>query len=257
MAPEERKLVTELFDRLTTLEDAARDPEAEGLIRDGLRQAPNAPYTLVQTVLVQDEALKRANARIRELEEELGGAPEPAQARPAGFLDNVRGALFGASEPQRGTARPGSVPSVRPRETAAAAPAYPPDAQPMAGPYGQGGSFLGTAAATAAGMIGSSLLLGGIRSMMGGGGHGSAHAAASNPSVGSQHDLTTPWSNTQGGDLAREAGIDHIGHSPPQDDAGGDRQGFFDNSADNADDMDDMDADDFDDDGDFGGDDNN
>jgi Uncharacterized protein conserved in bacteria (DUF2076) len=68
MTPEERNLVIELFDRLATLEDAQRDPEAERLIRDGLRQAPNAPYALVQTVLVQDEALKRADARIRELE---------------------------------------------------------------------------------------------------------------------------------------------------------------------------------------------
>ena len=43
MTPEERNLVIELFDRLATLEDAQRDPEAERLIRDGLRQAPNAP----------------------------------------------------------------------------------------------------------------------------------------------------------------------------------------------------------------------
>ena len=55
MTPEERNLVIELFDRLATLEDAQRDPEAERLIRDGLRQAPNASYALVQTVLVQDE----------------------------------------------------------------------------------------------------------------------------------------------------------------------------------------------------------
>ncbi len=68
MTPEERKLVTDLFDRLATLEDAQRDPEAERAIRDGLRQAPNAVYALVQTALVQDEALKRADARIRELE---------------------------------------------------------------------------------------------------------------------------------------------------------------------------------------------
>jgi hypothetical protein len=74
MTPEERNLVIELFDRLaTTLEDAQRDPEAERLIRDGLRQTPTAPYALVQTVLVQDEALKRADARIRELESASGG----------------------------------------------------------------------------------------------------------------------------------------------------------------------------------------
>src|SRR5918999_1056418 len=86
MTPEERNLVTALFDRLATLEDAQRDPEAERIIRDGLRQAPNAPYALVQTVLVQDEALKRADARIRELE---GGAGE-ATARDTSFLGGMR-----------------------------------------------------------------------------------------------------------------------------------------------------------------------
>src|SRR5213596_1657864 len=100
MTPEERNLVIQLFDRLTTLEDAARDSEAERLIKDGLRQAPNAPYALVQTVLVQDEALRRADARIRELESQ-GTAP----ASDSGFLGSMRESLFGRSEPR------GSVPT--------------------------------------------------------------------------------------------------------------------------------------------------
>src|SRR5262247_3182058 len=111
MTPEERNLVIELFDRLATLEDAQRDPEAERLISDGLRQAPNAPYALVQTVLVQDEALKRADAHIRQLEQELGIGQEPKQQ--GGFLDNVRGALFGG---RREEPRQGSVPSVGPSD---------------------------------------------------------------------------------------------------------------------------------------------
>ena len=102
MTPEERKLVVELFDRLATLEDAQRDPDAERLIKDGMRQAPNAPYALVQTVLVQDEALKRANARLRALES--GNETPP---RDASFLGGMRDTLFGARESR------GSVPSVR------------------------------------------------------------------------------------------------------------------------------------------------
>ena len=54
MTPQERALVTELFDRLATLEKTPRDPEAERLIADGLSRAPNATYALVQTVLLQD-----------------------------------------------------------------------------------------------------------------------------------------------------------------------------------------------------------
>src|SRR2546422_7333983 len=163
MTPEERNLVIELFDRLATLEDAQRDPEAERLIRDGLRQAPNAPYALVQTVLVQDEALKRADARIRELEGAVATDTEP---RDTTFLGGMRDNLFGEREGR------GSVPSVRSAEPAstsapvspawhtgtqapmpaatqapmAAATQAPMAGAPAAGPRAPGGSFLRTAA---------------------------------------------------------------------------------------------------------------
>ncbi|HEY0236212.1 MAG TPA: DUF2076 domain-containing protein, partial [Afipia sp.] len=57
MNPQERQMVDELFDRLAKLETAPRDTDAESAIMAGLRRAPNAVYALVQTVLVQDEAL--------------------------------------------------------------------------------------------------------------------------------------------------------------------------------------------------------
>ena len=60
MTPQEQELVEELFDRLAKLENSPRDPTAERVIADGLRHAPQATYALVQTALVQDEALKRA-----------------------------------------------------------------------------------------------------------------------------------------------------------------------------------------------------
>src|SRR5690242_8103253 len=99
MTPQERQLVDELFDRLAQLEDAPRDSDAERAIADGLRRAPHASYALVQTVLVQDEALKRANARIQELE---GGGQQPEE-HSRGFLDNMRDALFGREEPRQGS----------------------------------------------------------------------------------------------------------------------------------------------------------
>src|SRR6202034_3653440 len=71
--PQERQLIAELFDRLAALESTPRDPDAERAIAEGLARAPHATYPLVQTVLVQDEALKRANARIAELEGQLEG----------------------------------------------------------------------------------------------------------------------------------------------------------------------------------------
>ena len=83
MAPQEQDLVNELFDRLAKLEGNPRDPSADRLIADGLRRAPHAVYALVQTTLVQDEALKRANARIEELQAQTGGESQPR----GGFLD--------------------------------------------------------------------------------------------------------------------------------------------------------------------------
>jgi uncharacterized protein len=151
MTPQESELVNELFNRLAQLETAQRDPGAERLIADGLRRAPHAVYALVQTVLLQDEALKRANARIEELQAQTSAAPEPEQP-PTSFLDSMREALGGR-------APHGSVPSVR-----TAGSQQP---QPGAPGFGSGGSFLGTAASTAAGVIGGSLLLDGIRSMFG------------------------------------------------------------------------------------------
>jgi hypothetical protein len=104
MTPQERQLVDELFDRMAQLENAPREPEAERLIADGARRSPNSLYALVQTVLVQDKALKRANARIEELQAQLGAGEEPE--RQGGFLDSMRDAL-GLGEPR------GSVPRVR------------------------------------------------------------------------------------------------------------------------------------------------
>jgi uncharacterized protein len=236
MTPEERNLVIELFDRLATLEDAQRDPEAERLIRDGLRQAPNAPYALVQTVLVQDEALKRADARIRELE---GATPAETPQRDTSFLGGVRDRVFG-----KGEAR-GSVPSVRPAESMSPAwhtgtPQPPQPPQPMpTGPAGAptapGGSFLGTAAAAAAGVIGGSLLLSGIRSMMG---HPQGAHAAFDPAAGASGS-----SPSGGGELSREAGLQDIGRGPSsgEDSAGRSYGALDDQGSDEQDDQDEQD----------------
>jgi hypothetical protein len=249
MTPQELELVNGLFDRLAAIENSPRDPDAESAIIEGLRRAPNAAYALVQTALVQDEALKRADVRIQELEAALAGGG--AAAQPTGFLDGMREALLGRREPPRG-----SVPPVRPG-AAAAAPAYAP---PQA-PYPAGGSFLGNAASAAAGVIGGALLLDGIRSMMGHGHHG---AYMADPAFGAGREHPSPW-DSGGGDLARQAGIDdvasaaHRGRGAEQsysDDGGsGDPQSFFDDAGSDDDasyDQADQDVADFDG-GDFGG----
>jgi uncharacterized protein len=263
MTPQERQLVDDLFDRLSQVENAPRDPDAGAAITQGLRKAPNAIYALVQTVLLQDEALKRANSRIQELEQ----AHAPGQSQSGGgFLDSMRDTIFGQGQSH------GSVPNVPPPvpnrpvwnsgqvlqqsqgpggydQGPHGQPPYgggqPSYGQPYGGPQspfgGGGGSFLGTAAAAAAGMVGGSLLLNGIRSMMGGG-----HHQAFGDTNMAQDRAASPWSDQSNSSLAHDAGIDDIaagrGHA---DDSK--RAGLFDQASNDGDDRDDMDmdADDF------------
>jgi len=257
MTPQERQLIDDLFDRLAKLESARRDPEAMSAIMQGLRGAPNAVYALVQTALVQDEALKRADQRIQELEAVAGQQPQSG-----GFLDSMRDAIFGQNQ-QHGQSQ-GSVPNVRAPDMAGGRPAWntgqvlqqnqapgsynqPGYAQPQ--PYGMqqqpafgggGGSFLGTAAAAAAGVVGGSILANSIRSMMGGGGNHQAFGDTGSHSGGVED--RRPWGDQSGGDLAREAGINDIGSSSRRadnnDNDSGSRQGFFDQSPHDDDDMD-------------------
>jgi len=243
----------------------------------------------VQTVLLQDEALKRANSRIQELEQ----AHAPEQSQSGGFLDSMRDTIFGQKQSQ------GSVPNVPPP-----APSRPVwnsgqvlqqsqgpgsydqghyDQGPYGqGPYGQGsygqgsygqgygggqpyggpqspfggggGSFLGTAAAAAAGMVGGSLLLNGIRGMMGGG-----HHQAFGDSAGLGDRAASPWSDQSGSSLARDAGINDIGagrdHAQDRADDGH-RTGLLDQASNDDDDRNDtdQDSDDFDGDDDGGSD---
>jgi uncharacterized protein len=259
MTPQERQLVDDLFDRLSKVENAPRDPNAVAAIEQGLRRAPNALYALVQTVLLQDEAIKRANSRIQELE--AANAGQQSQSG-GGFLDSMRETLLGQSQPRS------SVPNVRPPE----APSHPvwnsgqvlqqgqppgqygqqysqpygqsPYGQPYGtSPMGGGGSFLGTAAAAAAGMVGGSLLLGSIRSMMGG-----SHYGYGDPSgLGGGFESHNPWSDQSGSELSREAGIDDIGSSGHRADDNS-RAGLFDSASNDYDsDQDDtgLDSDDF------------
>jgi uncharacterized protein len=282
MIPQERQLVDDLFDRLSKVESAPRDPDAASAIAQGLRVAPNAVYALVQTVLVQDEALKRANSRIQELE--AGSAP--AQNQSGGFLDSMRDTILGQGQPH------GSVPNVRPPEIpnrptwnsgqvlqqAQGSGQYHQDQQepyqqeqyrqepyrqeqyrqdqyrqepygaPQAPMGGGGGSFLGTAAAAAAGAVGGSLLLGSIRSMMG----GSHHSFGDTAGIGNKVATQNPWSDQSGSGMARDAGINDIGSSAHRADDSS-RSGLLDTAS--KDDTHDVDHDDMDlDSDDFGGD---
>ena len=154
MQAQERELIAGLFDRLRPFESQPRDPEAEALIRESVARQPASPYLLVQTVLVQEQALKAAQERIAELEAE-GRAP----SAPSG-LPRQR-----AARSDRGAA------PAQPAAACVRAVSHARDALAAAGgavaAAWRGGGFLRSALATAAGVAGGALLFEGIRNMMG------------------------------------------------------------------------------------------
>lgn len=177
MSPEERQLLTGLFDRIRGAATAPRDQEAEALIQDATKAQPYAPYFLAQTVLVQDQALRAANDRLQELEGKVkdleGRAP-----RSGGFLSGL-GSLFGGSP----SAPPPRAPAPPPPAGRWNQPPPPPQGgwqqppqgygQPTSGPWGgqgasPGGGFLTGALGTAAGVAGGVLLADSIRGLFAG-----------------------------------------------------------------------------------------
>ena len=213
MTPQERKLVDDLFERLATLERNPREPDADEAIRAGLRKAPNATYALVQTVLLQEEALRQANERIAELQ-----SADAPQQESGGFLDSMRDAVFGGgntrgSVPPVGGGRPMGVPPGFQRAgdpyQAQGGPS-PQAPEPARG--GAGGSFLGTAAAAAAGVIGGTMLMNSLKGSFGGD-QAKAQGLGDLSGKDASSASANPWGDAASGDgnLAQQAGLDSVG----------------------------------------------
>lgn len=177
MSPEERQLLTGLFDRIRGAASTPRDQEAEGLIQDATKAQPYAPYFLAQTVLVQDQALRAANDRLQELEGKVKEFESQAASgpRPGGFLSGL-GTLFGASG-SSAALRPAPPPGGRwnlPQQQGGwqqSPQGYAGGGAP--GPWGgqggnPGGGFLTGALGTAAGVAGGVLLADSIRGLFAG-----------------------------------------------------------------------------------------
>jgi hypothetical protein len=190
MSPEERQLLTGLFDRIRGAASTPRDPEAEALISGNVQNMPYAPYLLAQAVIVQDQALQAANTKIQELEARLQEAEQPQQAQGGGgFLSGI-GSIFGAGNPPPRPAAPPRQGSPWGQQPSYAAPP-PPQGGPSGGPWGGapmggpmgspmgapggfmggggpgGGGFLKGALGAAAGVAGGVLLADSIRGLFG------------------------------------------------------------------------------------------
>ncbi|WP_036259465.1 DUF2076 domain-containing protein [Methylocapsa aurea] len=182
MSPEERQLLTDLFDRIRGAGGNPRDQEAEVFIADATRALPYAPYLLAQTVIVQDQALRAANDRLQELESKVRDLEQQAASQPrtGGFLGGL-GSLFGGAAPPRGAPPAGNRWEQQPPQSGWREPqqgygqsyAPPPQPGPWGGQapgqgFGQGGGFLKGALGAAAGVAGGVLLADSIRGLFGG-----------------------------------------------------------------------------------------
>jgi hypothetical protein len=175
MTPEEQNLISGLFDRLSQAGSSqAKDAEADQLIRSNVAQNPAAPYLLVQSTLVMQQALANAQNRIAALEKQVAEA-NPAHGTQQGggsFLAGVA-SLFGGgqshAQPQRPTPPP--PPPQVPSQPAQAQPSqpygYPPPVPQQPAGRGGAGGFLQGALTTAAGVAGGALLFQGIESLIG------------------------------------------------------------------------------------------
>lgn len=178
MSPEERRLLTDLFDRVRGAAETPRDREAEDLIAQKLLEQPYATYFLAQAVIIQDHALQATANRVRELEDEVQRLESQTAAQPqsAGFLGSL-GSLFG-NQPSPGTRdrdayaqREGRLYDDYARTNREPEPAPSPwgrsgAASPWAQPaMSSSGGFLSGALTTAAGVAGGVLAADAIRDL--------------------------------------------------------------------------------------------
>ena len=203
MTSQEQQMIDGLIDRIRSTQITDRDPIAANHLQQGLGNNPDAIYILAQTVLVQQQALlqaqtqlQKANSDLAQLRESAGHAPQQSSGS---WLDR----FFGTNTPSQnqGTPQPGyqnvntapqqpypqqGYPQQGYPQQGYAQQGYPQQGNPqqgypqqgygVPGAFGQspggGGSFLRTAATTAAGVAAGAFLFQGVESMFGGHGSG-------------------------------------------------------------------------------------
>ena len=241
MNDQERQVISDIFRRLEQVANQPRDPEAERFIADKLRQQPYAPYAMAQAVYVQEQALARLQAENEQLRGELDRLHH--QPQPGGFLSSIFGGGSRAPEPSynappaRG-ASPwgGSQPMQQPYGAPQGGPPQGGMMGGQPGPWGggmmqpRGGSFLGTALTTAAGVAGGMMIANALSSAFGGGEHGVAGNATAAADLGG-----SDAGGAGGGSDASNAGITDSLYGNQQNDQS---EGFADFSGDAGDDGD-------------------
>jgi hypothetical protein len=189
MNTQERQVIDDLFDKLRDAErqSGAREPTAEAHIRSRIDAQPGAPYYMAQTIVMQEQALHHAQARIDELERDLSSRPAGG-----GFLSSLFGGGAPPPQPPRGGPMHGYPPAMDNGAPRAGAP-WGGGAAGMAGPPGMAaqagrGGFLAGAAQTAMGVAGGVMLGNMLGNMFGGGSSNAGEAGKAQPQHAAAED---------------------------------------------------------------------
>lgn len=176
MNDQERQVISDIFRRLEQVANQPRDPEAERFIAEKLREQPYAPYAMAQAVYVQEQALANLQAENEHLRTELDQASRRPQQ--GGFLSGIFGGGSRPPGPAYNTpptrqASPWGQPQHHPHQHHGAPQGGMMGGAP--GPWGGGtmqrgggGSFLGTALTTAAGVAGGMMIANALTSAFSG-----------------------------------------------------------------------------------------
>jgi uncharacterized protein len=210
--PQERTVLESFLDQLVRVHGIDKDPEADAMIKRAVAQQPDAAYLVVQKSLLLMQALDQAKARIADLERASG-------ASGRGFLD-PGASNWSAGSPQASSAsvapgRPAAGPAGQPSQSYGPQYAGPPYGAPAASPVPPAASgapsFLGQAAATAAGVAGGAFLFEGLEGLFG-------HHGSSGPGWGAGSTFPTE-DVTVNNYYASNDRSDEIGDDQETDDA--------------------------------------
>ncbi len=162
MNRDEQTLIQNLFGKLSEVERQAppREADADRFIQDSVARQPAAPYYMAQTIIVQEQALEAAHARIKELES------QPSRTQSSG---GFFGSLFGGSQAPRQQPAPGAQQAYRQggHGQPGAAPAAGPWGGAQQAGYGQNGAMGGAMGAGRMGGGGGGFLAGAAQTAMG------------------------------------------------------------------------------------------
>eukprot|EP00731_Ephydatia_muelleri_P036482 Em0263g7a len=233
MNRDETDMIENLFSRLAAADTSEKDKEALNLINAKISANPNAAYLLVQTVLIQEAALKSWQERAQQLESENAASKIMAEIFcPRRQMPQMirRGLLCGGVrfKPLIAANR---VKPIRPiRDLARAQPIRPIMARTeglmavtaMADLWAAAGGFMRSALTTAAGVAGGMLLYNGISNMF------SSGSSASEAGIQNSANETGAGESANNYDQVNDSGsgVDHAGGGADYSQAGYDGGGY-------------------------------